>query len=403
MAFIERLEKRKRSVKHYVDSENPRKNAVRAAIGSLHYNTDEQSLKGDWLDIDTRWNTNIKGYAYVEYTPYICLVDLSKKPGFSYTSKHSGGAIVELTGPVLALDSKTESQPIIEGNKITWPDYYTDVDVVLIANNSRVTLQRVIKSDKAYLEYDVDIDAVEGRAKLKPIQPAIDSAGNFLKMAESVIDGGRRETLELKDLDGRDITPVYPIYDATVIDEEVQAGGDDGYWTPYAFSNSATYASWGWDSYRRGSFWFFDGVITIPSGATIDSGTQLEYYCYRVDGTDASVDNAVYAEDTATPSLPANQSDCQTAVGNGTTNYGRVQGPVGTGWKTCDLQAVIQELVTSYAPYSSGDIALYGVENQTATTAELNLNTYEQGNVSSLVIVYTEASASTWKPRIMMY
>ena len=250
-------------------------------ISSLNY-IQMREDGGEWEDINP--TLDIKGLP--AKVPYELVPYLTGLPGFHYKSKQSGEFEIRLKEArtdsisITPIDPKPNVKPIIKDNTITWVDLYPDVDVVLTAFNTGVSLNRIIKSPSAPLEYDVIVTEIEkGVAQLMPIKPAEDADGQLIKMEEKPTLDGRTETLKLEVLpqEGVEIKPIaYPIKDSTIIDDQpVGASADDGiariapegFFTnnDYIETGSVWSGSHGFCSYMR-----FLG-INIPSGANIDS------------------------------------------------------------------------------------------------------------------------------------
>jgi len=196
---VELIDQRTESSKKYSLGGNSY--AIEATIGAIHYKINRNNEGELWKEIDT----TISQDGLVNTAPYDLQVYLTGQPGFHYASKESGEFDVRITEArqdstsLTPIARDTKVTPIIEGNTVTWYDLYPDVDVVLTALNSGVSLNRIIKSHSAPLEYDVTVTEIEnGVAQLMPIQPAIDAEGQLIKMEEKPCSNGRTETLKLE-------------------------------------------------------------------------------------------------------------------------------------------------------------------------------------------------------------
>lgn len=236
----------------------------------------------EWEDIDPTLDS--KGIS--KKVPYELIPYLTGMPGFYFKSKLSGEFDVRLkAGRTLTVRGKTiDVQPIIplpriEDNQVIWENIYPDTDVVLDCHNTGCSLRRVLKSDRAPIEYDITVaEIVKGTAQLMPLRPAIDAIRQQVVMTEKAIADGRTEALTKQvitqiDEIARPIT--YPIIDATVL--EVQPGtlGDDDYhdhrtggaWVNNAVVNRAGNVSTAYPNV--GSSMRYPNV-TIPNAATIN-------------------------------------------------------------------------------------------------------------------------------------
>jgi len=206
--------------------------AINASIDVIQMKEDG----GEWEDIDTTLGKDgIPTKVPYEITPY-----LNGLPGFHYKSKQSGEFDVRIKEArldsisITPISPKPSVKPVIKDRTITWTDLYPDVDVVLTAFNTGVSLNRIIKAPTAPLEYDVEItETGKGQAQLRPLQPAEDAEGQLILMEEKPTIDGRTETLKLEvvEQEGIEVKHIaYPIRDSTIIDDQPPAAGtDDGY------------------------------------------------------------------------------------------------------------------------------------------------------------------------------
>ena len=152
------IEKRTRSSKtHYLGGGSYSWDGI---IGTIHYKDNPQDEAEQWKDIDTAIVTG-----KVNKAPYDLDIYLTGMPGFHYKSKESGEFDIRLRcarntkGRTLRPDMKVK--PKVEGNRVIWENIYPNTDVILEVQNTRVSLKRLIKSDKAPLEFDIDIQEVQ--------------------------------------------------------------------------------------------------------------------------------------------------------------------------------------------------------------------------------------------------
>lgn len=369
--------------------------AIEATTGAIHYKNDRSNERETWKEIDT----TISNQGVVTTAPYDLQVYLDGLPGFHYVSKESGEFDVRIKEA--RLDSlngirappNTKVKPVIEGNTVTWYDYYPDVDVVLTAFNSGVSLNRIIKSPTAPLEYDVTVTEVEkGAAKLMPLKPATDAEGQLIKMEEKPSLDGRTETLKLEVIEsiGEVKAIKYPILDATVVDVQVGAGGDDGrrFTGTGGFTAGQTSDLVGyWNNayyYHMHSFHRFTGV-TIAG--TIDV-SYVSVYGRNSVGTPLLKVHFVDEDNPAAPTSAAEfDADALTSGvdWDGAWNSG--------AWNNSpSLNTPVQELVDAYT--IDTDAVMVQIKNDGGTLAKYNEWTaYETtGNVKGLklYIEYTE-------------
>ena len=113
--------------------------AVEVSIGATHYRQD-----GQWQEIDTA----IQPDGTVERAPYSLNIDFARK-SLRCRIKEDGSEFaigLNRIGDGVQLGNV---EPVIEGNRVIWPDICPDTDLVIEAGRSRVRLRRVLKSDKA--------------------------------------------------------------------------------------------------------------------------------------------------------------------------------------------------------------------------------------------------------------
>jgi hypothetical protein len=282
------------------DAPNGRKRyAINASLNVLQMREDG----GVWEDIDP--SLDKKGLPIkvpYELTPY-----LTGLPGFHFKSKNSGEYDVRIKEArtdsisITPIEHDPSVKPVIKGNTITWVDLYPDVDIILTAFNTGVSLNRIIKSPSAPLEYDVDIvEAEKGDAKLMPIKPATDAEGQSIKMEEKPCVGGRTETLKLEVISENPQPIVYPIKDGTIIDVGVGQQSDDGweYEATIGVDINDAYLRLQSNTSEWGRYWSgWRWEAAIPQGSTIDT-------CYmniRVYSSNDDVDGFLHFQYAASP------------------------------------------------------------------------------------------------------
>jgi hypothetical protein len=367
--MMEMVEKRTRNSKTYSLGQN--RYSCDVSIGAIHYKDNPTDETEPWQDIDTTISVDGK----VRKAPYDLDIYLTGMPGFHYRSKESGEFDIRLKAARLPLAggdiSPVLPEPIISSNQAIWENIYPDTNVVLVATNTGVILKRVLKSDKAPTEYDVDIQEVKsGVAKLMPLKPAKDANGQDLVMEETNRAEGRCERLKFEVIPmlGEKPKPIaYPIEDATEVDEQVGASADDGYgvyWDGGAFYNDTTPLKAGtYDGDEFDSFFRFSSV-TIPNGATI--GTSYVQCKAEYDGL-GSPELKLDFEDNSDPSAPSDKDDL---AGRTRTGQGVDWDSVWTeeNWEQSpSLTDLIQWLVNKY-DYSNGKAMLALLDNDRAAT-----------------------------------
>jgi hypothetical protein len=364
--------------------------------GPIHY------YDHGWQDINTAFDAR----GEIHSAPYDLEVYLTGMPGFHMTSKTAGEYIVRLDKAVSA--SPRATTPIIEGSTIMWPNLFTDTDVVIEAQSGRVTMYRIIKSDKAPLIYDVMITELQSGLRLRDIPTATDANWQQLKMETEKIDGGRRETLKLEPVAG-ELEPIsYPITDSTTIDEDVPAGADDCtvYTGSKAFVNDTDYHSAGnRDSSTNG----FMGsaqrftTVAVPNSATIDTA----YLTYQSNGSlsTTTCNTVIDGEDVDDATQITNQGDWEgrdrTTANVAWNNIGAWTG--GSDYNSPEIKTVIQEIVDRDGWASGNAMQLFWSDYEgqgSDADARRDAKSYDKdsSNCPKLHIEYTEGATPTPTP-----
>jgi len=392
----ELLERRTRNSKTF--HLGGRKYAWDGVIGAIHYKDNPKDEAEQWKDIDT---TIVDGK--VSKAPYDLDIYLDGMPGFHYKSKESGEFNVRLkcARQIVRLSPERvfELEPVIpkpriEGNKVIWENIYPDTDVILEAWNTGVCLKRILKSAKAPLEYDVDIQEVKGIATLRPLRPATDANDQQLVMEEKAITGGRTEKLKLEVLPEEGVEPqpiTFPIKDSTVVDEDIGASEDDtrcigtnNYYTSSQFNIGNSSGT----LYHAGGRW----AVNIAQGSTIDVA-YISIYVYDEDDPLGDL----YCEDIDTA---PNFTNGNTVVPNRTrtsassewdaTNIGKAD------WKNSpSIVGAVQEVISREGWEANNYLAVLGI-GKGATTRIIRAYSYDEGPGTyppKLYIEYTAAAA----------
>lgn len=364
--------------------------AVDAHIGAIQMREDA----GKWLDIDPTLDSN----GQPKYVPYIITPYLIGMPGFHYRSKQSGEFDIRLKAArsISLRDSPTivASIPVprIEGRQIIWSDIYPDTDVILVVSNTRVSLKRILKSNRAPLEYDVDIDELEeGIAKLVPLRPAIDAIGQSLVMEEGKITGGRTESLKLEfieELEAQEIT--YPIEDATVVSESVGASEDDD----YVNRAGSTWSNSDWHfraggSFRYGSYARFTSV-NVPSGATVTIA-YMTIDC-RQASSGATVRTDLCCENSSNPGRTISLADHVGRARTADVEWDSIGAwTLGTEYQTPSIVAAVQEVVNDQGGTGDALIVFWEDKDNRSDAGANRIGTsFDVSNGYSPVAIYIE-------------
>jgi len=326
---------------------------VESYIGSIHYKENPDDINKQWKDIDTTiYNLKVTSAPYTAefYEDYPAFKISHRKGGFLYEQ-----FVDESNNPVI-------SEGIVNGNKIMYTDVIEFVDIEIIAINSGVK-QNVIVKDKKALKKLFKVKLISDNVpeilnnyqikfgKLIEQIRIWDAEGKEVDFERDFEDG----YLKIKVEDMPEI--VFPVtIDPTVMDEEViGASADDGTSLEYdtSFSNSGSYLYAGeyYASGKEDQTYLRFTTITIPNGATIDTAKLTMSIAYK----DSGNAEEILADDQANPSTPTTYAD----------HRGRTRTTAGVKWvvtatgeqDTPDISTVVQELVNSY-DYSGGANAI---------------------------------------------
>ena len=346
-----------------------------------------------WIDIDPELDDN----GLPKAVPYDVTV-LDGLPGFHVRSKVDGGEWhVQLKegrdGDSVKITHDSKVKREVKSDRHVWKDIYPDVDIELVFSNTAVTLQRIIKSDKAPIEYDMDIlEVVKGAdCGVMPLTPAVDADGKLVQMVETKLDTGRTETLtkNILSVDGSIDNPVsvkYPILDSTTIDVQVGASADDGNSYGTTFNSTSTSYSVGRYTTSYYSVWSRFTGITIVKGSTINVAYYTTYHTL-IAGT---VLTALFADDQNDPTAPTSRADhvARTRT-SAKTDWDGDPGAVGNWYNSPSIVGVIQELVTSYG-YSNQAIQILWDDDGSASTGYRQSRSWDS----------TVNPTHTWGPKL---
>jgi len=186
-------------------------------------------------------------------------------------------------------------------------------------------------------------------------------------------------------------TTIGPLIIANANDDGIeQANGN-------LVGNGATIGSI--DTTNVWGFWRFTG-ITIPSGATI---TNAYLTVTTPNGNSDEPEVTFYGVDASAPAQPSwggNGGISALSRTTATTLWSNTDLGASSGtYDTPAMTTLIQELVDSYAPYSSGVIAI--VAHTTSANTARDLTVYGRDdatgatNAAKITITYTEASSGS--------
>jgi len=330
--------------------------------------------------------------------PYTVTPFWDGMPGFHYKSKQSGEFVVRLKQAYsdVSLVAPRVVAPRIEGNRIIWPNFYADTDLILQFGLTSVSLMRNLKTLNAPKVFDIEIEAYPGIAQLMKLQSAYDADGQELAMVETPIIGGRTETLVLP------AKVKWPVLDATTINESVGASADDDFAQRYSsgsWSNTGTWSSAGSGgsaATMRGGSMRFTG-ISIPVGATVDVAYVTFIAQWSYSGTTCNTE--LCCENSQNPGQISNYAD---HIGRSRTDdvvYDGVPPTTdGTPYQLPSIVDPVQQVVDDQS--GTGDALIVFWEdrdNRSSVSAQRVWATYENTSYDppAIHIEYTAGGAPT--------
>lgn len=359
-----------------------------ASVSNIeHYISDENELR----TCDTTVQEDA-GRIFVEWLPYKFEL-MPDKIGFKFEMR-TGGKI-ETYLKDIGVDFK-RTTPIIEENKITFPEIVEDLDIVFIILPQRVKTLRILKSATAprVFEWDCRIDSGH-EDKIDTDLFGTDASGKELELSCSKVDNSYIETwtgkVKVRDL----VTRIkslsdevqYPIEIDPTINSSITATANDGREYNSWYSNSTVIQQHPSSRQHAGCRM----LLNIPQGATISSAT-LGLRVSFAGGLGVS------------PTIYARASDNCPSFGNGydlpsvvdKTTASCVPGQINTtGNKSLDVTSIVQEIVNR-AGFVQNNYIGFTIISPNAAYGKLNIVDYQQdpSNKMSLSVTYTTASGS---------
>jgi len=249
---------------------------------ACHYKDNYGSKIELWKDTDL----NIKD-GKVTTAPYELTIDgltitvRCKQTGSTATitlSKIGGSAI-----------STTKPAYIFKDNKATFADIALDTDLEILASNEIVKFTRILKSDKAPL--DAELDVKQDGDGLRLYYQAVDADNNRLKVTAEKVGDKVAEKILASDLQftnmvGEAKTAKYPIrIDPSLTIQPCLAGAHGYLYSPdQASTEILTYDA---ASYKRRGF-ITMSTSSIPVGAVLSAATFSVYIYAWISNLDAA-------------------------------------------------------------------------------------------------------------------
>lgn len=352
-----------------------------------HYISDENELR----TCDTTVQED-SGRVFVEWLPYKFEL-MPDKIGFKFEMRTGGKIETYLKNIGISF---TRPIPIIEENKITFPEVVKDLDIVFIIYPQRVKTLRIVKSATAprVFEWDCKIDSGH-EDKIDTDLFGTDASGKELELSCVKSNNSYIETwtgkVKVRDLVTRikslseDVT--YPVEIDPTVNTSISATANDGHEYYNWYSNSTVIKQNSFGRQHAGCRM----LLNIPQGATISSAT----FAFKVSyATTLGVSPTIFGR--ASDNCPSfgNGADLPSAVSK--TSASCVAGQINTsGTKSLDVTSIVQEIVNRPGFVQNNYIG-FAIISPNAAYGKVIIVDYQQdpSNKMSLSVTYTTASGS---------
>lgn len=453
--WVEQVSERNKNTKKYEDTNNEGHYAIDSSLGAVHYKDDPSDPDEQWKDIDTTLESAVAPWDWqMVKSGYHVRVLEDFKAGQVIEFEKQGEYVrfqpmaLQYTNDLNQIQSismpQTPTSVDITDNTITWYDAYgSNLDFSWSCGNTRLLKLLTVNNFSdlptiaSYIEAggnpvielnlifapSTDLDCyVDGALWDKSSKVSTFGIIEWKKDGETLFgfmpnwywdsSGNPPETPALTTLkkSGGSLyvsiripyswieSAVYPIYIDTIIDEQVDTSGHDGWARSTGLFDSAgveaTVGHRDSPGYHADAFAYFDNGISGLSGATIDLA-QFKVYGSTQYGSPLT---NVYAEDSASPSAPTTQADLEGRAR--TTAFTAQDATITSGaWNTIVITDVIQELADSYDP--STILILHDDDGSGDGDNAIKWRTYDYSDNTygpQLYIEYT-AGGATYEPR----
>ena len=419
---------------------------VDTSMGPIHYKDDYSDVNEQWKDIDT---TIIDGV--ITKAPYMAVIDYPNK-SVTMTDKRTGSVTTLSLQSLGGNDMAGIGTAVESGSTVSWGNVATDTDLKIVAENTRISFQRILKSPNADTSASFSVSqtgdgikliskASDGVKKDIPLvtsvsAPVVGKLGMSKSMASSgnSVDSSSSGTDLVngtlsEDVDTENVGAItYPLTIDPVLDISVGAGTDD---TSMSYSAGAwIYAGTGSTIIRAGGAavvyslaWFWRGGggmrfqnITIPKSAMI-TNAYLNMTC-DTSYSMTTVNSRICGDAEDNAATFSTQADYQarrgTAAGGANNNLRTVANvtwdnlpawTAGNHYVSPNISSVVQEIVNRAGWASGNSIAVFWDDHEGRSTMPTGDSQYYQrsaysydgsaANAPILHVEYTSASAPT--------
>jgi hypothetical protein len=300
--------------------------------GGARYTTDVSlapiNYKDNYSDPNEAWKpvdlTIVNGH--MDKAPYILDIDTATKT-VRIQDKKTGAVTTIGMESVGITDVSSKGTAVTSGSTVTWSNISTDVDIKIMAENSAVRFQRIIKSSKASTKAAFTIDQ-SGADSIKVLYKAQDMQsrlGAGVPLTTSLKDGILTEDIDTT----KSGAITYPLTIDPTLDVQLTASARDGEYNvgTGAWGNSYNNLTIGRDSADTSrlfdSYVRFTNITGIASTATISTS----YVTFRASAEAGQTGTTFYYK------IYAEASDNATEVTSG-ANYAAKTWTTGTAQQT---------------------------------------------------------------------
>ncbi len=323
-----------------------------ASGGAIHYKENYADPSEPWKAIAPVF-VNTSDILSVSKAPYELSVDTAARSIQVRSRKDGAELFLRLDRVKNALGDVVAAKPVspvIAGNRITWPDLYPEIDLVIEALNDRVKFRRIIKSAAAPAIAEFTIQET-GKSHL--VYRAQDANGE--PIAVDALKAGDRLTESLQ-LSGKTLpVAVDPTWQVGASADDLWVRWTGAAWERYALTSDERAGYGQATEYKYGSGMRWQNV-TVPRGSVI-TAASIRFTAQVTIGntvvnsriTGEAVDNAA-----AFSTLEDYQARRGTVVGGATDDNitaAQVDWDNIPAWSaeaeydTPDITAIIQEIV----------------------------------------------------------
>jgi hypothetical protein len=360
--------------------------ALDVSLGAIHYKDNYSDEKEQWKDIDLTFDENNR----INKAPYILTVDPDNKSFTVYDKKTGNTSSVKLNKvgdkDIQDMPDLNAKNAEISRGKILWSDVDTDLDLSITADNTRVSFDWVVKSEKA--PHEVEFEVEDGGILI--IYQGVDADGEPVDVVASKNGNMVTESIEKGGTYPKVINPTIDV-DTGASADDCRVRWDGSSWVIDVASGAATagYLTGGYT--KLGCGFRFPG-ITIPANSTINSSYISLASPSNCTGTGTNTRiTGDKEDDPAVWSTIANyQARRGTVVGGANNNYittAQVSWDNIVDWyypnwyNSPDISSVIQELIDANAPNNEA-LALFWDDHDNRSSNYRNGYAWDNGSGS---------------------